>query len=134
MVVFIIGLSAGVVVMSLPEQADRFDEEAARLEQAVDGLSKRAVLTETVHSLEFTPDSYVASYWQDGEWVVLPRWEHDLPEGLRLDFFDRDRRGAPQRVAFHPSGIPAEANISLLGSGGRRMELSFASNRVEGIR
>lgn len=134
MVVFILGLSAGVVVLALPEQADVLEAEADRLEQTVDILSKRAVLTETIHSLEFTTDSYGAAYWQDGIWVVIPRWQRELPTELSLNVRRPDAREAPERIVFHPTGVPFEAEIVLTGRRGARVELSTSPSRLKAAR
>ncbi len=131
MVVFIIGLSAGVVVMALPSEPDELNAEAHRLEQTIDILSRRAVLTETIHSLNVSRDGFGASNWQAGEWVTLPQFQHDLPISVQLDVVGDDPRRVPDRILFHPTGVPANAGISLLGSGGRRVELSAAPNKIE---
>ena len=131
MVIFIVGLSAGVVVMSFPDRVSDLDAEADRLEQTVEILSKRAVLTETIHSLEVEAKSYGAAYWQDGSWIALPRWQRELPIELSLNLRRPDAREAPERIIFHPTGVPFEAELVLTGRRGLRVELPTSPNRME---
>lgn len=118
MVTFIIGLAAGVIVMTLPEPESALKAEATRLERTMQTLANQAVMTGSVHALDVEETGYTPVRWQAGEWLDLGGI-HALPDDMRLQLVpDADARGrpdpdAPVLIVFDPAGVPAKGVLEL---------------------
>ena len=125
MVTFIIGLAAGVIVMTLPEPESALESEAARLEQTMQSLANQAVMTGAVHALDIDETGYTPVRWQAGEWLDLGGI-HALPEPMRLELVEEENaRGrpnpdAPVLIVFDPAGVPAKGEVQLFARFGSR--------------
>lgn len=128
-VTFIIGLSAGLVVMSLPDPPGALDKEAARVEQAMDALADRAVLTGSLYGLQVERSGYAGVRYGEGDWQALQNAAYKLPLGVSMEVtgLAEPKRGAdrdaPLLLVFDPSGAPLDAEVVLYGFG-ERVELS----------
>lgn len=130
-VVFIIGLSTGIIVMALPERQSVLQAEAARLEQTIDRLEKRAVLTGAVHALELSQNSYRVTRLLEGSWTSIPQFEHDLPGDVLVELPGQNAKDAGWRLLFDPVGVPADTRISLI-DGNARMDITRIVSPVAG--
>jgi general secretion pathway protein H len=139
-VVFIIGLMAGMISLSLgkdkTEAAPR--EEALALMQAIDFVSEYAVLNGEMVGMFVTPressDSQ-AKYWcynwqrfRDNSWSNLPEdslTEHCMAETViwemviegRLYVYDPDLETHPPVLVFSPSGEASPVEMALFEQG-----------------
>lgn len=135
-VTFIIGLSAGLVVLALPERSGALDTEAARLEQAMDTLADRAVLTGSLHGLQVERSGYSGVRYSEGDWQALQSATYNLPLGVSMEVtgLGEPQRGAdreaPLLIVFDPSGAPLESEVVLYGFG-ERVELSANRAGIE---
>lgn len=124
-VVFIIGLTAGLIVMNLPVRASNLQEEAAQLRRNVKVLTDRAILTGVPHALELESNAYRALQWQAGDWQELQNVSRELAGNVQLQV-PRTRRGEePVRIVFDPIGIPGEGELELQEAG-QRVQVSLA--------
>lgn len=113
MVVFIVGLSAGIVVMSLPERSDALQDETARLERVIEALSDRAVLSGNAYGLELTEVSYKAVIRQNEIWVPVAQYERRLPRSVTLEVADFKVEDEAALIVFDPAGVPTDIQIRL---------------------
>lgn len=141
-VVFIIGLMAGAIALSIGEDKSKAAprEEAQALMQAIGFVSEYATLNSEVVAMFITPretsDShgkYWCYYWQrymGNGWGRLPEdslSEHCMPVGLQWELvieghlyvYDPDLEIQPPVLMFSPSGeaTPVEMAVFESGSG-----------------
>lgn len=114
-VVFIIGLTSSLVVLSLPGRSSVVQEESLRLERAIDDLADRAVLTGDLHALELSPRQYEALRWVQGDWIPINGGERDLPDQIILSVSGEASDDDIWRLIFEPSGVPFNASILIQG-------------------
>ena len=130
MVVFIIGLSASVVVMNLPTRKSAFEEDAASLQRDIYALADRAVITGIPHAIEFSASDYKSMLWQGDVWVPLAGFERTLSGDASLAFPDRRQRDALPRIIFDPTGVPSQTRVELSGRR-QRVEIKLSRNELE---
>jgi len=132
LVVFILGLSASVVVMNLPERQSAFEEDAARLQRDVYALGDRAVLTGLPHAIEFGLGEYKSVLWQGDGWVPLTGFERTLSEEASIVFPDVRQResDALSRIVFDPTGVPSQARVGLSGRG-QQVDIRLSRNLLD---
>ena len=130
MVVFIIGLSASVVVMTLPARQSAFEEDAARLQRDVYAIADRAVITGIPHAIEFSISDYTGMLWQGDGWAPLAGFEGELSEDSALAFPDSRQRDALPRIVFDPTGVPSQTRVELSGRQ-QKADIKLSRNLLE---
>ena len=128
LVVFILGLTASVVVMNIPQGRSAFEEDAARLQNDVYELGERAVLTGIPHAIEFSVSDYQSLLWQGDAWVPLAGFGRALSQESSLIFPDAKPRDDVAIIVFDPAGIPSENRILLSGD---RQQIAIKLSRNE---
>jgi len=139
-VVFIIGLTAGMVALSVGDRKNETGapKEAALLIQAMDFVSEYAALNGEMVGLFIQPkessDSLTKQWcyhWQrlrEGGWTDLPEdtlSEHCMEEALQWDLvveghvwaYEPDLEVQPPVVVFSPSGESTEAEMAIFTPG-----------------
>ena len=139
-VVFIIGLMAGVITLSIGEDKSKAAPrvEAQTLMQAVDFVSEYAALNSEVVGMFITPresSDSLGKYWcynwqryRDNGWVKLPEdslSEHCLPVNLQWELvieghlyvYDPDLEIHPPVLVFSPSGEATPVEMALFEQG-----------------
>ncbi len=115
MVVFIVGLSASIVVMTLPARSDVLREETVRLERVIDTLADRAVLANRTYGLELTATGYRGVVFQNNDWAPFTEYDRDLPTAVTLQTEALNRNAdQPARLIFPSAGVPSVAEIELV--------------------
>jgi len=128
-VVFILGLTASVVVMNIPQGRTAFEEDAARLQNDVYELGDRAVLTGIPHAIEFSVSDYKSLLWQGDAWVPLAGFGRELSENASLIFPDAKPRDDLPMIVFDPAGIPSENRVELSGDG-QQIAIKLSRNEL----
>lgn len=139
-VVFIIGLMASVITLSIGEDKSKAPPrvEAQTLMQAVDFVSEYAALNSEVVGMFITPresSDSLGKYWcynwqryRDNGWVKLPEdslSEHCLPVNLQWELvieghlyvYDPDLEIHPPVLVFSPSGEATPVEMALFEQG-----------------
>jgi general secretion pathway protein H len=134
MVVFIIGLSSSLVIMSLPERVSGLQQDAFVLQRDVDALANRAILTGIPHALEFNGRAYEGRAHQAGKWVSILGLRREISRDVAL----RVKGGGPlsgtkARIVFDPTGAPTGAQLSL-SARGERFDIALNNNMSEQVR
>ncbi|MEM7005239.1 MAG: prepilin-type N-terminal cleavage/methylation domain-containing protein [Pseudomonadota bacterium] len=113
LVVFIIGLSAGLVVMTLPEGPARLERETQRVEAALQQLEDLTVLTGQVHGVEFVEQGFEVVRRVEGGWQPDRALGLDLRSPIEFLVDSRRNENEPQ-LYFDPAGVPAEYEVVLV--------------------
>ncbi|MEO0882952.1 MAG: prepilin-type N-terminal cleavage/methylation domain-containing protein [Pseudomonadota bacterium] len=113
LVVFIVGLSAGLVVMTLPEGPERLERERQRVEAALSHLEDRAVLTGQVHGVAFSGERFEVVRRVDGDWQADGALGLDLESPVEF-LVERRRNDDGPQLYFDPAGVPVNYEIVLL--------------------
>ena len=82
---FIIGLSSGVVLLSLPDRASPFEETGTEVSLLLEELEQRATLTGVAHGIELTDLGYRPVVRSQGAWVDTMQGDQALPDGVVLE-------------------------------------------------
>lgn len=121
LVVFIMGLIAGVAVMTLPSRDTPQEKALQTVRTAIEDVRDRAVLTGEVLGLRLGPGGFELVSWTGEEWLptrVQPVMR--LPQAVRISFaplegkrgLEKDR---PMALVFNPLGVnePIRLEISM---------------------
>ena len=128
MVVFIIGLSAGLVVLTLPARDPVQLVEARDFAQAVRTTQDAAILSGQPTAIQVTEDGYFTLNWSGQDWT-LRRGGKTLPRAVDLVI----RSGIPERpedwpqLIFDPTGVNAATEFRFAG-GGERVDVLVLEN------
>lgn len=120
LVVFIVGLSAGLIVMTLPEGPERLEQEQRRVTAALSHIEDLAVLTGQVHGIELQREGFNVVRRVEGEWQPDRTLGLDLEEPVEFVVERRRREDAGPQLYFDPAGVPVTHEIVLLDNGERR--------------
>ena len=141
MVIVIIGLSVGIVTLSIgptkDESATR--KEAMAFMQAVEFVGEQAVLNGNVIAMFLTPkeldDDSLSKQWcytwklfRENSWAELPEdslAEHCMPENMKWDLivegrmynYDPDLETQPPVLVFAPSGESTPVEMAIFEQG-----------------
>ena len=120
MVVFIVGLTAGIVTLTIPQRPTQEQASAQAFAQVLRDAQDQAIMTGQPVGLRFSDTGYVLVQWQRERWLVRGRPEQ-LPPRLDIvpqkDLTERPD-GWPDFV-FDPTGIVEPATFELRGRGAR---------------
>ncbi|MEM9670591.1 MAG: prepilin-type N-terminal cleavage/methylation domain-containing protein [Pseudomonadota bacterium] len=119
LVVFIVGLSASIIIMTLPEGPERVERERQRVITALDHLNDLSVLTGQVHGVEFGSEGFEVVRRVDGEWQADRTLGFDLETPVEF-LVDRRREDTGPQIYFSPAGVPVSAEIILVDGRERR--------------
>lgn len=134
MVVFIIGLSSSLVIMSLPERNTGLQQDAIVLQRDVEVLADRAVLTGVPHALEFNGRGYEGVARQAGQWVPLRGFEREISRDVALRIVNPGvPAGNTMRIIFDPTGAPTGGQLSL-SARGDRFEIALNKHELKPAR
>ena len=119
-VLFIIGLTAGLVVMTLPARESPERAAAAGIYEALSTAQDQAILTGQPTGLRFDGRSYTIQGWRDGRWIPVKSGSIDgrLQVILPDDVAKPVSEGWPN-IVFDPTGLSNGAAISLRGRDAR---------------
>ncbi|RZA04899.1 MAG: hypothetical protein EOO68_07515 [Moraxellaceae bacterium] len=140
MVIVIIGLSVGIVTLSIaPSQDDSLSrKEAQSLMQAIEFVSEQAVLNGNVMAMFLTPKNseeslgkqwcYTWKIFRENSWTEMPEdslTEHCMPENLQWDLvvegriysYDPDLETQPPVLVFAPSGESTPVEMAIFEQG-----------------
>ena len=116
-VVFIIGLTAGLVVMTLPDRATPERAAAQTLAVTLSQAQDRAIMSGQPVGLIMSERGYMLAAWTAGRWEPL-RGGESVPRSVRLDL-TRDTRNPPPDgwpdLVFDPTGVTDGAAFRLRG-------------------
>jgi type II secretion system protein H len=120
MVVFIIGLTAGIVTLTIPQRPTLEQAEAQAFAKVLRDAQDQAIMTGQPVGLRLSETGYSVVQWQRERWLVRGRPEQLPP---RLDIVAQEDRaerpdGWPDLV-FDPTGIVEPAVFELRGRGAR---------------
>ena len=133
-VVFIIGLSSGLVIMSLPERVSALEAAAGSVRQDLEDLQDRAVLTGVPHAIAVSAAGYERSVWRGGAWVPVNLPEREFAGNVSIEI-DRigligGREEGVGRIVFDPSGVPV-LGVVVLSAEGERVEIALGLSDQE---
>ena len=132
LVVFIAGLSASIIVMTLPNGPERLEREAGRVELALETLQERSVVTGQVHGVELFVDRFEVVRRSDGDWQGDRSLGMDL--SAPIEFVVQRRRGEEGPHFFlDPSGAPTDVEL-VLTDGRRSLALAFGAPNEDQVR
>jgi len=125
MVVFIIGLTAGIVTLSIPQRPTLEQAKAQAFAQVLRDAQDQAIMSGQPVGVRFSETGYAIVQWQRNQWLLRGRPEQ-LPS--RLDLVPQVELtgrpdGWPDHV-FDPTGIVEPATFELRGRG-IRIEISL---------
>jgi len=130
LVVFIIGLSAGVVVLSLPERADPARQALDDFVKAVHLARDQAVLSGAPIGLSLSEEGYSLQSWQQGKWQEM-RLSSRLGESLDVRLISHgsevtraDLPGNWPDLMFDPTGVGSSALLRVR-AGGQAYDVSL---------
>lgn len=120
MVVFIIGLAAGIVVLTIPQRPTQEQAAAQAFAKLVRDAQDQAILTGQPVGLDVSNTSFRLVQWRRNQWLPYTRPQL-LPN--RLEIEQRTEQpdqpeGWPELV-FDPTGIVQPAEFRLRGRGER---------------
>lgn len=110
MTVAIIGLAAGAVVLSIPDQRPSVREDAERFAARLSRAREEAVLTNRPVAVEATTAGYAFSLFDGADWSPLtegPFGPAQWSDGVTLS------PAEPVRVVFDPTGVAEPAVLTL---------------------
>lgn len=120
-VVFIIGLSAGVVVMTLPPPKSGAAQAAERFSSTLTLAQERAIMTGFPVGLHFTETGYTVLSWTQGRWrpdrrpTVLDRGlEIDIRSELAWPTGQQPPEDWPH-IVFDPTGVNSALDFRIRG-------------------
>lgn len=116
LVVFIVGLVAGIAVMTLPERTTPREKAVADLERSLRDIRDMSVLTGDTMALRSADGAISLMRWDGYEWKETGRSLANLPDGVqvRLAAADDRRRPDPQEsrmLVFDPLGVSEPASL-----------------------
>ena len=120
MVVFIIGLTAGIVTLTIPQRPTLEQAKAQAFAQVLRDAQDQAIMTGQPVGLRFSDTGYAMVQWQRERWMVRGRPEQLPP---RLDIVPQadptDHPDGWPDFVFDPTGIIEPATFELRGRGAR---------------
>ena len=123
MVVFIVGLSAGLVVLTLPQRDPASLTEARAFAQTLQTTQDAAILSGQPTAIQITETGYTLLSWRGDAWQ-LRRGGKTLKQGVNLTI----RSDLPEQpddwpqLIFDPTGVNAATEFRFSG-GGERFDL-----------
>lgn len=116
LVVFIVGLVAGVVVMTLPARQDPHEKAADDLGRAIRDIQDMSILTGETFALLASEDTVSLQKWDGFEWQPAGRKLTSLPEGVDIQLLHPDKRPGQdgkrgRMLVFDPLGVTEPANV-----------------------
>lgn len=132
LVVFIVGLSTGLVIMALPSQPARLERAGVQVETTLHALQQRAVVTGIVHGIEIHEDRFEVVRRVDGTWVPDRTLGVDVAPPV---FFQVQRRRGETgpHFFFDPAGVPVDHELVLV-DGTRRRAVRLADATRQELR
>ena len=124
-VVFIIGLSAGIVVLTLPERPSQTSQAVTEFAHSVEQAQHRAMLMGTPVGLQLTEQGYRLLRWQNQTWQPerARQWPTQaLDVRLLSDGYEDTETARPSLwpdLIFDPTGVNSPAEVQLVGRGER---------------
>lgn len=118
LVVFIIGLVAGVAVMTLPERPDPRERALKDLGTAIRDIQDMSILTGDTLAIRAVDGAVELVRWNGVEWQRTERELSQLPQGAFVDLRkpgerkQEDRKGA-RMLVFDPLGTLEPTNVVL---------------------
>jgi type II secretion system protein H len=117
MVVFIIGLVTGVAVMTLPERQDPYKKALADVQDTIDAIRDRSIMTGEVLGLSIDDNRIAVVSWTGTEWQPTGRAAFNLPAHAELEIVREraDTGGAdvPSVIIFNPLGVTEPVRLDL---------------------
>ena len=122
LVVFIVGLVAGIAVMTLPDRPDPREKAVKDLGSAVRDIQDMSILTGDTYALRAADGAISLMRWDGFDWQETGRSLAELPDGVdvtlqRPDERSRQDRNTSRMLVFDPLGAsePADIVISYAG-------------------
>ncbi len=123
-VVFITGLAASAVVMTLPRGADPVEAEARRLAAGLQAASEQALVAGAMHGLDINGRGYEIVRRGSGEWRPARGGARRLPSGVSIAILEQVfLDGAPPEwpeARFDTLGYATPTIYQVTREGGRR--------------
>ena len=116
LVVFIVGLVAGVAVMTLPDRPDPQERAVRDLGQAVREVQDMAVLTGDALAISAVDGKVSLVRWDGFDWQPAGRDLASLPQGVSVRLVrpgetGRDNERGERLLVFDPLGVSEPADI-----------------------
>jgi general secretion pathway protein H len=121
-VLFIIGLTSALVILSIPADQGALDRDAQRFAARVAALRDNAILQSRPMAVQVTRSGYGFLRRSDGDWTAMedrPFITTNWTPGVQPVLSD----GRPLRIAFESTGLAPEAQA---------IELRFIAGRQAG--
>ena len=118
LVVFIIGLVAGVAIMTLPERPDPRERAMKDLGTAIRDIQDMSILTGDTLAIRAVDGAVELVRWNGFEWQRTGRELSQLPQGAFVDLRkpgerkQEDRKGV-RMLVFDPLGTLEPTNVVL---------------------
>lgn len=132
MVVFIVGLSAGLVVLTLPQRDPAPLIEARAFAQALQTTQDAAILSGQPTAIQVSETAYALLSWRGDAWLP-ERGGKTLEQGVNLTI----RSDLPERpddwpqIVFDPTGVNAATEFRFSGGGARYDLIVSESGEVQ---
>ena len=120
LVIFIVGLVAGVAVTTLPERESREEAAVRELGETLRGIQDQAILTGDVLALRAAKGEITLMRWDGFEWQSVDKRLIDLPQAVDVELSRSGERRPPARrrdeatmLVFDPLGVTEPVDITL---------------------
>lgn len=130
LVVFIMGLVTTVAVMTLPERQDPYERALGQVQDTVDAIRDRSIMTGEVLGIAVNEDRLDVVNWTGSEWQPVARQGFRLPANAELEIVrekgERRSDDEPSVIIFNPLGVTEPVRLDL-----RAGPLTFALRLTE---
>lgn len=120
MVVFIIGLTAGIVTLTIPQRPTEEQAGAQTFARVLREAQDQAILSGQPIGLRLSENGYALVQWRQDLWLPQGRPEV-LPRQMEIIHLDEQApdRGSWPDLVFDPTGVVQVAEFQLRGAGVR---------------
>jgi len=118
MVVFIIGLTTGLVVLTVPDRRPNSDTISRQLTGLIEQARDQAIFTGQPVGLVLEEDAFDLAVWRDPAWVERGK-PQALPQGVAVELTYNAVIERPETwpdLVFDPTGLVDPVNITVRGS------------------
>ena len=127
-VVFIIGLTSSLVILTMPERADPAERATDDFARDVRQVADRAILTGRVQGIDLTDEGYGMAQW-NGQWMTAPTRISNRAGPIQMRVIgevEDNPLGQPELV-FDPTGVndPVQLEMKV---GAKRFLLTVDAN------
>lgn len=116
-VVFIIGLTSSLVILTMPQRTDPAELVADNFARDVRQLADRAILTGRMQGIDLNDEGYLFVQWDGVEWARLQDRGIDRAEQVQMRVIGspEDATVKQPNLVFDPTGVndPVQVEISV---------------------